>query len=109
MAALLTTCSLKAAAEAAGVDGKTLRAWLRDDPEFSAAYRAARSRMVNDAVDELVAAQSEAVSALRRCLTSESDTARISAARSILEYSIRGRELTDLEQRIATLERRRQV
>ena len=106
IAALFLSPSLKAAAASAGVSGATLRGWLRDDPEFVRAFQDARSRTVEDAVGELLAAQGAAVETLRDCLAADADSVKVSAARALLEYALKGRELLDLEGRVTTLEER---
>ena len=51
-------------------------------------------------------AMTEATTTLRALLAAESETARLGAARSILELGIKVRETVELEERIAELEAR---
>ena len=78
--ALLTHPTKEQAAAAAGITPKTLRSYLAD-PAFRAEYREAFSSLVEDG--------------------DESPQFRISAARSILEYSLKLTEQNDI---LATLQ-----
>jgi hypothetical protein len=85
----------------------TLWRWLRD-PAFSAAYRQARTRMLEASINHLRNEAAGAVSVLTSIAKDEkcSPAARVSAARSILDLSIRTAELMDLEERLAALEQK---
>lgn len=58
------------------------------------------------ALGKLADASAAAVDTLRGLLSSESDTARLGAARSILELGNKLRESVDIEERLAALEKR---
>jgi hypothetical protein len=49
MEGILSGQSITAAAEAAGVDRGTVHRWLRDDPDFRAAYHERRADLSKDA------------------------------------------------------------
>jgi len=105
IAALLIHPTMLAAAAAAGVSEVTLWRWLQI-PEFKEQYRLARREAVSQAVGHLQGACSVAVLALTdisqdvNCPAS----ARVSAARTVLELALKGVELEDLAVRVEELE-----
>jgi hypothetical protein len=104
--ALLTHATLTEAATVLDVDESTLRRWLREDTPFQTAYREARRAVVQQAITQVQCATGEAVETLRAVMQdSESPaSARVSAAKAILETAVKAVELEDLEARIAALE-----
>ncbi len=100
--ALLTHPTKEQAAAAAGITPKTLRSYLAD-PAFRAEYRKAFSSLVEDATRQAQQAIAPALSTLREVVEDgdESPQFRISAARSILEYSLKLTEQNDI---LATLQ-----
>ena len=107
LAALLTNPTREAAAAAAGIGSKTLRRYLAD-PEFQAEYQQAVSGVIADAAQQARQSLSPALTCLREIVedSGEPSTARISAARSLLEYGLRLTETADILTQIETLERR---
>jgi DNA mismatch repair ATPase MutS len=107
LAALLSEPTVKAAAARVGIGERTLHTWLRE-PAFDVAYTDARHDAVGLAVGRLQHATGLAVDALIDVLDTEYTPApaavRVSAAKVIIEYAIRFRELDELESRIAQLE-----
>jgi hypothetical protein len=105
ISALLTQGTLAEAASLAGIGEATLRRWLQRD-DFQAAYRGARREAVSQAVAHLQRISGEAVEALRTIMNDDQkpSSARVTAARVILELSIKAVELEDLAVRIAALE-----
>ena len=105
ISALLVHPTMTQAADAAGIGEVTLWRWLRI-PTFKEQYRLARREAVSQAVGQLQAACSVAVVALTdisedvNCPAS----ARVSAAKSILELALKGVELEDLAVRVDELE-----
>jgi hypothetical protein len=105
ISALLVHPTMAKAAAAAGVGEVTLWRWLRV-PEFKEQYRLARREAVIQAVGQLQGACSAAVVALTdisqdvNCPAS----ARVSAARTVLEMALKGVELEDLAVRVEALE-----
>ena len=81
----------------------TLWRWLQL-PDFQASYRTARRQVVERAVSELQAACGEAVETLKRNLHCENPAVEIRAAHIILEQSVSGIELMDLQERVERLE-----
>ena len=87
LAALLTNSTKEAAAKAAGIESKTLRRYLR-----------LVSGMIEDAATHARQSLSPALSCLREIVEDgeETATARIQAARTILEYGLRLTEIADI-------------
>ena len=104
--ALLVQGSLQAAAGASGIHEKTLRRWLRDDTAFQMAYREARRQVVQQAIVQVQQATGEAVETLRKVMQAADApaSAKVSAAKAILETAVKAVELEDLEARIVALE-----
>ena len=105
ISALLTAPSLAAAAQQAGLSEVTAWRWLKD-ATFQATYREARRAVVQHAIAQVQHATGEAVATLRTVMQdSESPaSARVSAAKAILETAVKGIDIDDLEVRIAALE-----
>lgn len=103
--ALLTNPTKEKAAAAAGITPKTLRGYLAD-PEFQAEYKKAFSGMVEDAVRQSQQSLEPALSTLREIVEDNGLDAqpRISAARSILEYSLKLTEQNDILSKLEALE-----
>ena len=101
--ALLSQPTISVAAESAGIGEATLRRWLKN-AGFLAAYRAARRDTLEHCVALLQKAGSGAVETLQQSLQATSEGVRLRAACAILDYSMKGAELLDLESRIAVLE-----
>ena len=104
IAALLIHPTMLAAA-AAGVGEVTLWRWLQI-PEFKEQYRLARREAVSQAIGHLQGACSVAVVALTDISQDVScpASARVSAARTVLELALKGVELEDLAVRVEELE-----
>lgn len=104
--ALLTNPTKEKAAAAAGITSKTLRGYLAD-PEFQAEYRKAFAGMVEDATRQAQQAIAPALSTLREVVedSGEGSQFRISAARSILEYSLKLTEQNDILAKLQELEK----
>lgn len=105
IAALLASPSIGQAASAVGVGERTLFRWLQDS-DFQAAYRAARADALTQATARLTQAAGEAIDTLREVMgdTEAPASARVSAARTVLELAVRAVELEDLVQRVEVLE-----
>src|SRR5918997_69881 len=90
IATLLTEPTIGAAAAAAGIGERTLHTWL-GDAAFRAVYLAARREAVSQAIAQLQRSASEAVLVLQSVMNDPAKpaSARIAAARSVLEFSIK--------------------
>jgi transposase-like protein len=105
IAALLVAPSVTAAAQQIGVNENTLLRWLKD-AAFQTTYRDARRAVVQHAIVQVQRATGEAVETLRTVMQDADApaSARVSAAKVILETAVKAVELEDLEARIAALE-----
>jgi phage terminase small subunit len=105
IAALLSCPTIAHAARTAGIAEVTAGRWLKD-ATFQEAYRDARRAVVQHAITQVQQATGEAVETLRSVMQdSESPaSARVSAAKTILETALKGIEIDDLEARMAALE-----
>lgn len=106
LAALLALGEVKAAAQQAGVGETTLWRWLKDDA-FAAAYRDGRRRLLEATASRLTADSAAASQALREIAEDRTApaSARVAAARAIIEHSIKAVEVLDLEPRLKEIER----
>jgi hypothetical protein len=104
--ALLAHQSVDAAARAIDVAPPTLMRWMKD-PQFDAAYRAARRAAFGQSVARLQQATGAAVSVLLKVMVDSATPAsvRVRAADSVLDHSAKAIELEDIEARVAELER----
>ena len=102
---LLTCPSLTEAAHQAGIGEATLRRWLKDDA-FAEAYREARRQVVQHAIGALQHACSQAVDALKTIMSNPEApaSARVSAAKTVLELALKAVELENIEERLTALE-----
>jgi hypothetical protein len=104
ISALLSHPSLEAAADASGVSRITAWRWLKD-PAVLTRLREARREAMNRAIARLQEAATEAVDCLCEVQRDgESESARVSASRCILEQALRATELGDVQERLARLE-----
>lgn len=105
ISALLTCTTLTDAAARCRVGESTLRRWLAV-PAFKTAYLTARREVVQHAITQMQQACSQAVTTLVAILENAdvSASARVSAAKVILETALKAVELEELEARLAALE-----
>lgn len=105
ISALLSSSTIKDAAKLAGVGEATIFRWLQQQ-DFQTAYREARKQSVNHAIAQLQRACSEAVGTLRAVMKDEASppSSRVSAAKAVLETSIKAVELEELIGRVEELE-----
>ena len=103
--ALLSHASTRSAAKAVGVDETTLWRWLQDQ-DFHAAYMNVRRESVKLSIARLQQSSTEAVNTLRTIAKDKTApaSARVMAARSIIEYSMKAVEIEDLASRVVELE-----
>lgn len=103
--ALLSNSTMKRAALSVGVDETTLWRWLQDK-DFHAAYMKARRDTVSRAIARLQQASTEAVNTLREVMKDKTakGSERVSAAKAVLEFSIKAVEIEDMAERLAQVE-----
>src|SRR5262249_33142016 len=105
IAALLSHPTIEAAAKSVGISDATAGRWMKT-PEFQAVYSKARREAMRQTTARLQEAAAEAVDALREVQrTGESESARVSAARTILEQSMKAADLEDVQTRLEAPER----
>ena len=101
----MTHPSIEAAAAVTGISNATAWRWMRD-PKFIEQYREARREIMRQTTARLQAAGAESVECLRAVQRDgESESARVSAARTILEHALKAVDLEDLTDRVEALER----
>ncbi|MDT7807328.1 MAG: hypothetical protein QOJ70_1141 [Acidobacteriota bacterium] len=107
LASLLALGEVKAAAKSSGVGETTLWRWLKEDA-FNAAYRDGRRRLVEASASRLTADSSKASRVLLEIAEDRQApaSARVAAARAIIENSIKVVETLDLEPRLKEIEKR---
>jgi hypothetical protein len=105
LTALLSCETVAAAAKKARLGEATLYRYLRDE-KFKAAYRAARSEIVEHSISQLQRDCSIASKTLRAVCEDKKApaSARVSAAKAIFEGAIKAVEMQDLMARIEKLE-----
>ena len=103
--ALLTEPTISAAAKTAGIGERTLHTWLGEDA-FAKAYRDARRAAVQQTIARLQQASSMAVTTLMEVMDGmgNSPAARVSAAKAVIEQTLKSTEIEDLAARIEALE-----
>lgn len=106
IAALLEKPTIKEAAAEVGIAEATIFRWLQDQ-DFQRTHREAKRKLVDSAITRLQRITGEAVEALREVMgDSESPaSARVGAARAVLEMAIKTVEIETLEARIDALEK----
>ena len=105
IAALVARPNIKEAASTCGISEKTLHAWLKE-PEFSIQLAEAQRGVTKRVMRSVISRAERAVSVLDEIM-SDSETAapaRVSAARTVLEFTMRAVELEDVLARIEALE-----
>jgi len=106
IASLISCPTVKQAAKKAGVAEKTLHRWLKED-EFITAYVKARGEIVSYAVCQMQKNMPKAINALAE-ITDDSNmpaSARVSAARTLIDMSLKAIEHEDLQLRIRNVEK----
>ncbi len=107
--ALLSCRTIAEAAKQAGVSERSLYNWLGEEA-FQGEYRRARWQAAGQAIAKLQSIASEAAAALQDVYSDRENpaSARVSAARTVLELTVKATELENLEMRIAALEQQKE-
>ena len=104
MEGLLSAPTVESAAASAGIGARTGWRWMRD-PTVLERLAEIRRQSMQHAMMRLQAAASAAVTCLCELQASgESESARVSSARTILEMALRAAEIGDIEERLEQLE-----
>ena len=105
IAALLSKPSIPEAAKVVGIGERTLWRWLKDD-DFKKEYQEARNQIVIQAIAQVQDGLTEAVKTLRKIMTNDDApaSARVSAAKAMLDIGVKSIDVEDLETRISHIE-----
>jgi phage terminase small subunit len=95
--------SITEAARRSGYSERTVRRWLHK-PKFARKVSRTRATMIDGAAGRMADAMTDAAGTLRELLKAESESVRLSAAKSILELGSKLREATEIEERLAAVE-----
>ena len=106
IAALLATSTREEAAEKLGINSRTIRRYF-DDPEFLKLYTEATKGIISNSTQQIQKSLSPAITTLKAIVEDKDANihARVSAARSLLEYGIRVTEINDIGKRLDALEK----
>lgn len=104
--ALLTESSISRAANKLRIDESTIFR-LMQNPDFMSAYNDAKRRMLDNTLNAIQSASGEALETLRTIMSDQTvqPGTRVSAAKTILELSLRAFESQQMDQRISDIER----
>lgn len=105
IAALLEARTVADAAEKTGTPARTIYRWL-SDPSFQTALRTAEDGVIDEAVRRLLGMQQQALSALQVVLVARDTppSARVAAARTVLDAMLKLRDHRTFEERLAAIE-----
>jgi hypothetical protein len=103
--ALLTHRSIEEAARSLNIATKTLLRWMKE-PDFDAAYRAAKRAAFAQSIARLHHLSSAAVSTLGKIMLDSTTppATRVRAADSILDHTTKAIEIEDIDARLRELE-----
>ena len=106
LSALMSLPTLALVAAQVGITERTLHRWINEDSAFKAEYLKLRREIVGNAVLQLQKASNNAVNTLISVMNDAENpaSARVAAAKTVLEMSLKALEIDDLEQRISALE-----
>lgn len=106
IAALLEQPELTLAAKTVGVSPVTLWRWLQKQ-EFREAYEAAKKRLVEGAINRIQTAAGKALNTLLEIMESgQRESARVQAAKTILDLAFHVAALEEIEKRLEALEQK---
>lgn len=103
IALLLTERTIDAACKKASVAVTTYWRWMQD-PYFLREYRRARRGIIENTVAKLQSLTFAAIDTLERNLSCENPAVEIRSASIVLDQSIKGLELLDVDARLVMLE-----
>ena len=101
ISALLSTNTREEAAKKLGINSRTIRRYFTD-PEFLERYNEAAKAIIGNSTQQIQKSLAPAISTLKAIVEDENTNvhARVSAARSLLEYGIRLTEISDIGDRL---------
>ncbi len=103
--ALLSSKNVEEAARAASVTPRTLYRWM-NEPEFDAAYRAARRQAYGQSISRLQHGSTAAATTLLKVMVDVATppSTRVRAAEAVLSHAAKAIEIEDLDARLKELE-----
>jgi transposase-like protein len=103
--ALLSSKNVEEAARVASVTPRTLYRWM-NEPEFDAAYRAARRQAYGQSISRLQQGSTAAATTLLKVMVDVATppSTRVRAAEAVLSHAARAIEIEDLDARLKELE-----
>lgn len=106
ISALISSPSIPEAAKKVGIDNKTFWRWLQLK-NFKKRYQEARRVVDRHSIGLVQAGMSDAVKTLEEVMGNQNApaSARVSAARAIIDMALKASEIEDLEVRIENIER----
>lgn len=104
---LLTAPNYSEVAKTVGIGETTLWRWLQN-PDFVEEYRRVKAQAVGQAIARLQQTTTAAVNVLADIMmdTGSKDSARVTAARIILEFALRAVEFEELQAKLDEMEQR---
>ena len=104
---VLTEPTLTAAAEKAGISERTLRRYQKT-PEYQAAYQTIRKVRFTETMEKAQAITLDALNTLHQISRNPAlnESARVSAARAILEFGTQLHSIESIEEELAALKER---
>lgn len=104
--ALLSCPTIKEACFSSGISEPTAWRWLNGDAKFREQYRLARRQVVEHVIVRIQTDAASAAKVLREVSDDKeaSASARVSAAKTIIELAVKAVEIGDLEARLEALE-----
>jgi hypothetical protein len=103
--ALLTEKSIQLAAERCGVNERTLRRWLTDDPAFKAEHETARRALYEIGMCRIQALTARGVETLEELLDAKKFPAvRLGAARTLVELGIHQHDTETIMKKLEEIE-----
>jgi transposase-like protein len=103
--ALLSEKSIGAAAQRCGVNERTLRRWLTDEPEFATAYDQARQATFTAGMSRVQALVGRAVETLEDLLgATKHPSVRLGAARTVAELALHQHDADVMLRRLDDIE-----
>lgn len=105
LAALIVSPTIRDAAASCGLDESTIRRYMRD-ASFKLSYDRALNELLQNASRTAHNALCGAITVLRDIAFNENEAAqiRVSAAKTLLDYALKLREATSIEERLSALE-----
>jgi hypothetical protein len=103
--ALLSQRTIEDAARACNTPARTLYNWLKE-PEFDAAYRAARRRAYGQSISRLQQGSTAAATTLLKVMVDPATppSTRVRAAEAVLSQAAKAIEIEDIDARVRALE-----